>query len=337
MSRRTKYRLIIATVAVALVAAVVAISGLGQSSAGQGNGVTPKTVGSAQLAATGPTTTTSAPADPTALIKGTNVTFIVASDLHFGANGTLEQNKTMIKEMNAMAGRAWPAGFGGKVGTPLGVIITGDITDGGKEEQWNDFVKLYGLTGKEGDLKLPVYEFTGNHDRTSSLGNLDGTFVLKQVIKRHGSLARSWDWDDVHVVCCDVYPNAQIVEWLKKDLAVIGTRRPVVVLLHYCFTGPFSDSYWWTQKEKDTFYDAIKDYNVVALIHGHFHSSNHAKWNNLDDYLVGSPKDVIHRFLVVNITDTTFKISSWDYNRERWDWKHAKAIPQPAATPVAAR
>ena len=67
--------------------------------------------------------------------------------------------------MNALPGTEYPQEIGGgKVGVPRGVLHNGDITNDAKEKQWQMFVRDYGLTGKEGRLKYPVYETFGNHD-----------------------------------------------------------------------------------------------------------------------------------------------------------------------------
>jgi len=333
MTKRTRLGMTLTAAAVVVVATVWAANYAFRPTlaAAPGVRITPMVRCSTQPttdATTAPPSTASpapAKADPKALTPGTDVTFLVASDLHLGADGTFNENKTMVRDMNTMAGRRWPGALGGAVGKPRGLLVSGDITDAGTKPQWDMFTSLYGLNGTDAPLKMPVCECTGNHDRGWDVLRPEGQqFIAQQVTNRHGSLARSWDWDSVHMVCCDVYPSAEIVAWLKQDLAVVGTQRPVVIYFHYGLSGPYSD--WWSSAEKDAFYQVIKSFNVVALIHGHYHVSRQYKWKGLSVYEVGSPKHAWKRFLAVNITDTQLKVAAWNYVAGHWDWCDVKAI-----------
>jgi len=230
--------------------------------------------------------------------------------------------------MNALPGAPLPRRVGGVVQQPRGVLIAGDLTDGGTKPQWREFVDHYGLSGKDGRLKFPVYECSGNHDRHTFLFRP----VLHGVRRRHGGLTYSWDWDDVHLASLDCYPDAGSLRWLTRDLARVGTERPVVIFFHYPLLGPYSD--WWNQNEKNAFRDAIMGYNVIAIFHGHYHASNRYRWEGYDVYNVGSPRHSAHSFAVVRITDTTMTVTSRDWDRGIWRWTHHKAITANAAGPV---
>ncbi len=93
-----------------------------------------------------------------------SVTFLVTSDTHFGAEGLAALNDVVIDQMNALPGRPWPEPIRGRVNTPRGVIVTGDLTDGGRAVEFAAFEKAYGLTGRDGRLRFPVRETIGNHD-----------------------------------------------------------------------------------------------------------------------------------------------------------------------------
>jgi len=45
-----------------------------------------------------------------------------------------------------------------------------------------------------------------------------------------------------------------------------------VIFFHYPIHGAFSD--WWSKQEKNDFYKVIKDYNVIAILVGHAHTSS---------------------------------------------------------------
>ena len=227
---------------------------------------------------------------------GTDVTFFVAADTHFGFRNIADLNKAQIVAMNSLPGTAYPPRIGGAVARPKGVLIAGDLTEDGTLAQWKQFVAHYGLTGGDGLLAYPVYEGTGNHDRESFLFQP----VLSGVRKRHGSLTYSWDFGDVHLICLDLYPSAANLRWLKRDLAAAGRELPVVVYFHYSILGPFSD--WWGRREKQAFARAIAGFNVVGIFHGHFHGSGQYRWAGHDVYNVGSPRHGWHSFAVVRVT-----------------------------------
>src|SRR5262245_57437190 len=67
------------------------------------------------------------------------ITFFVASDTHFGVPGIEEGNRRLIDELNGLPGLEYPPEIGGRVGTPRGVLILGDLTDYSTEEQWRQF------------------------------------------------------------------------------------------------------------------------------------------------------------------------------------------------------
>ena len=251
---------------------------------------------------------------------GTDVTFFVAADTHFGFENIAALNKAQIAAMNSLPGTAYPRRIGGTVDEPRGVLIAGDLTERGTSGQFKEFVAHYGLTGADALLKYPVYEATGNHDRDMILLRP----VLAGVRRRHGSLTYSWDCSDVHVVCLDLYPGAGNLRWLKRDLAAVGRKLPVVIYFHYSILGPFSD--WWRDREKRAFARALANYNVVGIFHGHFHGSGHYRWAGRDVYNVGSPRHGGHSFAVVRITDTTMTVASWNWDFNRWQWAHSKRI-----------
>ena len=259
---------------------------------------------------------------------GTDVTFLVAADTHFGASdGIAALNRKQIAAMNALPGARYPAAIGGTVAVPRGVLIAGDLTEDGTESQWRQFVELYGLTGKDALLRYPVYECSGNHDRYT----LAGRPVLKGVRERHRSLTYSWDFDDVHIVCLDEYPDRDNCRWLAKDLAAVGRKLPVVIYFHYAILGPYSGPRWWSQREKDRFRETIEGFNVIAIFHGHYHGSQRYQWAGYDVYNVGSPKHAAHSFAVVRVTDTRLTVASFNWDYRAWQWHHVKEINAPAA------
>jgi hypothetical protein len=260
-----------------------------------------------------------------------DATFLVTADLHFGATTTIttaQKNdaamscaaaqKIMIAEMNNIAGKVYPEEIGGAVGQPLGLLIGGDLTEDGKAGQWKEFVKFYGLTGKEGLLKMPVFESLGNHDSDA---------VSKGIIERHKAEHYSWNVGDLHIVCLGE-PKDEDLSFLQKDLRAVGQQRPIAIYFHYSILGPYSEDYWFGEADnRDKFAGALKGYNVVALFHGHFHGSGWYKWKDHDVYDVGSVKHGWKDFIVLHVTDKKLTVAAWNYEgTPGWWWMHSKPI-----------
>ena len=63
-----------------------------------------------------------------------DLTFIIASDTHYGKNEYVGSfNQETINAMNRISGIDYPDSIGGTVDTPLGVVISGDLTENGKK------------------------------------------------------------------------------------------------------------------------------------------------------------------------------------------------------------
>ncbi len=251
---------------------------------------------------------------------GTDVTLVVAADTHVGAEGIDPVNRRQIAAMNALAGTPWPMELGGKVAEPAAVIIAGDLTNHGFAGQWKQFKALYGQTSEGGLLKYPTMLLSGNHDRHVPLIRpaVDG------VRRKHGALRYSRDFGDLHVVCLDEYPDAAGRRWLANDLAAVGRRLPVLLVLHYSITGPYSQH--WSEKDKTAFGDTIAGFNVIGIFHGHYHGSGRYRWRGYDVFNVGSPRHAAHSFAAVRVTDTHLYVASWNYDASAWRWQYVTRI-----------
>jgi hypothetical protein len=269
---------------------------------------------------------------------GLDVTFIVASDTHFGfgasegklmgsvrdpilePEGTERINLAAIRTMNALPGRPWPKELGGVIGKPRGVLVSGDLTESGAPWQWRAFVAYYGLNGADGLLDYPVFEAHGNHDKSH------GWYVLDRVRERHGALHYAFDWDDLHVVCLGEAPDDDDLDWLERDLGEVGSDRPVVVYFHFPLRGPFSDNWFGRGEYRSHLAAVLRGHNVLGLFHGHYHASGRYRWQGHDVYNVGASKHRRHSFAVVHVDDARFRVASYQYVLERWEWWHEKTI-----------
>lgn len=239
-----------------------------------------------------------------------DVTFYVTSDLHYGASPTTPAANAMtIDFVNVLPGTAYPASVGGNVATPRGVVVTGDITNSGTADQWALFTEDYGVNG-EGRICYPVYEGWGNHDGGGAPGSVVGKGMAERNKTRVGvknvsenGLHYSWDWDQVHMAELNLYAGdlrvkhgamdglghepAYSLKFLKEDLAknVGKSGRPVIIMMHFGFDEGFSMGWgWWAAEERDAFYEAIKDFNVIGILYGHTHASDHYLWKGIDIY-----------------------------------------------------
>ena len=276
---------------------------------------------------------------PSICFAGPNdITFFATTDSHIGASAQIDlYNEIHINIMNSLAGTSYPASIGGTVDEPMGIIVTGDLTQDGIQSQWEDFVGLYGLDGTDGLLNYPVYECAGNHD------NVYGKhyFVRDGVIARHGSITYGWDWGPVHIVSLDIYPNHARREWLANHLAnEVGAERAVIIFFHYNLA--YTHSNYWTEEDKAAFKDTISGYNIVGILTGHEHVARHYVWEGYDVYGIGSPwaEWPEQAFQVFRITDTQMSVGVYYWGDEnggpfwRDELTHVKEITTSEATMV---
>jgi cytolysin (calcineurin-like family phosphatase) len=239
-------------------------------------------------------------------------TFFVASDSHFGADGMEETNRALVEELNALPGTDYPDPLGGRVQEPRGVLFTGDTTDNGLAEEFALFEKFYGLTGKEGLLRFPIFEAIGNHDVNSDLSPP----VKRAAQRRHAGIDYSWDWEGVHFICLDMYPDAATRAWLAQDLTDRPPETPLVVFFHYSLSGNFSR--FWPDEDKDAFGEMLVGRNLLAIFHGHEHRVGHYVWRDHDVFRPGAPRHFSHFFLAVEVRAKEMVVAARDFDNKRW-------------------
>lgn len=232
-----------------------------------------------------------------------DITLLVTADMHFGFDdATTVVNVNNIAMMNSLPGVAYPASIGGVVQTPSGVVVLGDLTQGGKPAERKLFENHYPLHGGKTNeqIRYPVFECLGNHDRRWRPVAPDKS-VGEMVKDRHGDTMYGFDLQGVQFYLVGEYPNELGCQWLAKNLASIGKSKPIVLFFHY----DLWDDKWWSPAQRENFRTTIDGYNVLAIIHGHKHDSFIYKWNGYDVFSPGSPKSEAnqHNIGVLNITD----------------------------------
>ncbi len=274
---------------------------------------------------------------------GLNTTLWVLSDLHFGSQvrGRDAQGKStwidampvrneMDRQMRGITGKPWPKAIGGTVGAASALLIAGDLTQDGKQSEWDQFVKFYDLDQPAADA-VPVYECIGNHDEQH------GSSVPAYVAARHGGKYYAVDFGDLHVVNLSAGPDAAGLDWLNRDLAATGCERPVILYMHYPLLGPWSRSWFgWNTPVTERFGEIVAKFNIVAILHGHFHVPGRYQWRGIDVYNIGSIQHGARCFGVIQVTDTTFTYGSWNAELKNWWWWHSKPINSPARSATAA-
>lgn len=237
-----------------------------------------------------------------------DITFIAASDTHFmEPDSKNDAKRDILAGMSKIAGKKFPASLQGKtIGKPLGVLVAGDLIDGGREapEQWKLWTRDFGLRGDDGAaLKLPVYETWGNHDGGKLVPDAIGERNKKRVgiaaisTENNGQgTSYSWDFSQLHLVSVGMYAGNDIeskkhrspgysprqsLDFLAGDLRkqIGDSNRPVVVMQHLNL--PNDSDEWWTSDQRNAFLDVLKKYNVVAIVDGH-EAGGLWKWKGID-------------------------------------------------------
>lgn len=122
-------------------------------------------------------------------------------------------------------------------------------------------------------------------------------------------------------------PDADGLDWLNHDLAATGCERPVILYMHYPLLGPWSKSWFgWNTPVTERFGEIVAKFNIVAILHGHFHVPGRYQWRGIDVYNIGSIQHGARCFGVIQVTDTTFTYGSWNAELKNWWWWHSKTI-----------
>ena len=202
-----------------------------------------------------------------------SLAFFVISDTHVLADAgapsrpdgpRLAMNDRLIDLLNGLPGRRLPEEIGGgAIAEPRGVLHLGDMVDTGDklgadhermtETEWEAYSTRYGVTGRDGRLRYPIYEVHGNHD-TPRAANVTVQGLIARNRKRPelasispNGLHYSWTWDGIQFVALGIvvgpnpddlpisrYGAYESLAFLADDLrANVGRSGRPVVLLHH--------------------------------------------------------------------------------------------------------
>ena len=230
-----------------------------------------------------------------------------------------EVTGSLVDCLNKLPGTEIPErSGGGAVRKPFGVIHAGDVIDtGDKQGKLQDamqrteiaaFERTMGLSGEDGGLDYPVYEVHGNHDGPSGRGP-----AIERIIERNKTRPRvdhvspnglhyAWDVGDVRFVNLGIvvgsvpgierrrrYAPLESLDFLGTDLRekVGDSGRPIVVTHHVDIArytapvpadAPFADKEW-DPADVGGFFEALRGYNVAAVLYGHTHARQVWRWD----------------------------------------------------------
>jgi hypothetical protein len=264
-----------------------------------------------------------APASKKARAATRDVTFLAISDTHFGFVPE-EVHAALVPKIDGIAGRAYPQEIGGTVATPRALVITGDLTEWGDQDEWRRFLHFYGSgpgAMSAAGLHVPVFEVVGNHDK------VHGPYVTDQVAARHGGKAYAFDLDDVHFLALGEAPDDEALTWLAKDLDRLEKNVPLVVYFHLAILGPWSTGNWFGDGDyKERLAKILEGRCVTAIVHGHHHASGHYAWHGFEVYKPGAVKDDAHTFAVFHAIGGTLTVAYFDYDKDAWSWNQTRDL-----------
>ena len=123
----------------------------------------------------------------------------------------------------------------------------------------------------------------------------------------------SWTWDQTHFVHLNLVGSDKVgsdddggsqaprdpqgaLTFLAADLAaeVGNSCRPVILIMHYGFDAFSEEGRWWDEGQRQAFLQAIRPYNIAAILHGHVHETRaygmvDSQGKNYDVFSLGSP------------------------------------------------
>jgi hypothetical protein len=251
--------------------------------------------------------------------------FFVVGDTHFLADREAPERmdetsdtytQGLVRTLNGLAGTRIPdAAGGGVVGEVSGVLHVGDVVDsadkGGvlhtamQKTEWARYERVFGMTGSEGMLRVPVMEIGGNHDGPHGVGHVMERLAARQRTRKglkslsENGLHYSWEWGGVHFVALGLivgtdhsvtrkrrYAACESLAFLQQDLATQVKKGQPVVVMHHVDVARYSvekadvdvTKWEWDPADVRAYHRAIRGHRAVVF-YGHTHRRDVFRWD----------------------------------------------------------
>lgn len=227
--------------------------------------------------------------------------------------------RRLVETLNALEGEVIPqeAG-GGAVRGIQGVIHGGDIVDSADKRgavyermiatEFAAFEADFGLTGRDGLLKYPVYEVHGNHD-----GPQGDTLVVDGIRRRNrdrpgltniseNGLHYTWDWGRARFINLGIVAGESGDGRQRRRYAPLGSlpflrqvlqqqqsvNQPLVITQHIDvarYSVPWTADeekflqHEWHPQDVQEFHQALRPHRLAVDFFGHTHSRSVYGWN----------------------------------------------------------
>jgi 3',5'-cyclic AMP phosphodiesterase CpdA len=206
--------------------------------------------------------------------------FVQLSDIHWGYD-----NPKVNPDYKGVLGKAVTA-VNGLEQKPDFVVFTGDLTQTTDNPALRR-QRLIEFRDIASRLSVPkVYFFAGEHDAALDRGD-----AYQEVIG--GPLNYTFDHKGVHFIVLDNTSDpapvlgAKQIEWLKADLARLGTDAPIVVLTHRPLFSLYPQ--WdWATRDGMAAVDLLLPFRNVTVFYGHIHHEHHHRTGHIEHHAAQS-------------------------------------------------
>lgn len=216
-----------------------------------------------------------------------SVRFLVTADPQYNAN-ILKADAT-LKFMRSL-----------KLNESLqGIVVVGDLTS--LSQYKDDFQSYLDAVGHEGGARI-IYDGMGNHDTY----RWDESTWIGEWVKNHPRETQpflsawefdlggaqtadnsgwayhyAWKWGSLTFVHLNIYPGGpsdkesfKSLEFLKK--VIENTNADIdhlIIFHHYGFDTLSIGDNWWTEAQREAYWDVIAGVKVIGIFTGHIHLS----------------------------------------------------------------
>jgi len=154
------------------------------------------------------------------------------------------------------------------------VVVTGDLTQGGKKVNFDEFADIMNGLRKSGISCFPA---VGNHDLYN-----DGWEYYKKKIGPSSYVVTAGHCKFIFLDTASGRVGERQMRWLEQELAV-NTRPVVFVVSHLPIYGGSHGIYHFPRnEEREKMLALFEKYNVNCVLEGHFHGFVHINEGGVD-------------------------------------------------------